>query len=79
MKLPNNCFYKGTLMHNRFVPKNHKFTYNIFYSFIDIDGLDDLKKNILFFLIINLIFLVFMIKITVSEITKRLKTGLKIY
>ena len=49
MKLPNNCFYKGTLMHNRFVPKNHKFTYNIFYSFIDIDGLDDLKKKIYFF------------------------------
>ena len=49
MKLPNNCFYKGTLMHNRFVPKNHKFTYNIFYSFIDIDGLDDLKKKYTFF------------------------------
>ena len=49
MKIPKNCLYQGTLMHSRLVPKNHSFKYNIFYTFIDIDKLDELKKKIYFF------------------------------
>ena len=36
-------------MHKRFVPKEHKFTYSIFYTLINIDDLDDLKKKYIFF------------------------------
>ena len=36
-------------MHSRLVPKNHSFKYNIFYTFIDIDKLDELKKKYTFF------------------------------
>ena len=71
MKIPKNCLYQGTLMHSRLVPKNHSFKYNIFYTFIDIDKLDELKKNILFFLITTLIFLVLTIKIMVIEIKEK--------
>ena len=49
MKLPTNCIYKGTLMHHRLVPREHKFTYNIFYTFINVDDLDHLKKKYTFF------------------------------
>ena len=49
MKIPKNCLYQGTLMHSRLVPKNHSFKYNIFYTFIDIDKLDELKKKYTFF------------------------------
>ena len=47
--MPKNSIYKGTLMHKRFVPKEHKFTYSIFYTLINIDDLDDLKKKYIFF------------------------------
>ncbi|PPR37478.1 MAG: hypothetical protein CFH26_00721 [Alphaproteobacteria bacterium MarineAlpha6_Bin4] len=49
MKFPNDCIYSGTLIHTRLKPKFHKFFYNIFYFFINIDNLDDLKKKYIFF------------------------------
>ena len=73
--MPKNSIYKGTLMHKRFVPKEHKFTYSIFYTLINIDDLDDLKKKYIFFLIIVLIYLVFMTETMVLEIIKKSNLG----
>ena len=49
MKHPRNLIYKATLMHCRLKPNIHKFIYNIFYFFINIDDLNGLNKKYIFF------------------------------
>lgn len=40
--------YKCLVMHNRIAPKKHRFTYNIFMFWIDIDLLDSTSENLWF-------------------------------
>lgn len=41
----NSCLYKATVMHNRMKPKSHRFHYNVFMFYIDLDELDLLCKK----------------------------------
>jgi len=41
----NSCLYKASVMHNRLKPKAHRFHYNIFMFYIDLDELDLLTKK----------------------------------
>lgn len=41
----NSCLYKATVMHNRLKPKSHRFHYNVFMFYIDLDELDQLSKK----------------------------------
>jgi uncharacterized protein len=45
----NSCLYKATVMHNRLEPKQHRFHYNIFMFYIDLDELELLRKRFLLF------------------------------
>ena len=45
----NSCLYKATVMHNRLKPKSHRFNYNIFMFYVDLDEIDLLKKKLLLF------------------------------
>lgn len=45
----NSCLYKAKVMHHRLEPKPHRFCYNIFMFYIDLDEVDLLVKK--FFLI----------------------------
>jgi DUF1365 family protein len=45
----NSCLYKALVMHNRLEPKKHKFHYNVFMFYIDLDELDLITKK--FFLL----------------------------
>lgn len=45
----NSCLYKAKVMHHRFEPKKHRFYYNVFMFYIDLDEIDFLAKN--FFLV----------------------------
>ena len=49
MNFPKNCIYYGTLMHDRLIPKRHKFAYKLFYLFFDLSQLDVIKKKFTFF------------------------------
>jgi uncharacterized protein len=40
----NSCLYSALVMHNRLSPKQHKFHYNVFMFYIDLDEIDQLKK-----------------------------------
>ena len=44
----NSCIYKCTVMHNRLSPKPHKFHYNYFLCYIDLDEIDILNKKLWF-------------------------------
>ncbi|MGZ4042266.1 MAG: DUF1365 family protein, partial [Bacteroidia bacterium] len=33
----NSCLYKALVMHNRIDPKPHRFHYNVFMFYIDLD------------------------------------------
>lgn len=45
----NSSLYKATVMHHRLAPKKHRFHYNVFMFYIDLDELELLKKKLLFF------------------------------
>lgn len=42
----NSCLYKATVMHNRLEPKQHRFHYNVFMFYIDLDEIDMLSKGL---------------------------------
>jgi uncharacterized protein len=44
-----SSLYKATIMHNRLKPKQHRFHYNVFMFYIDLDELDTLKSKLLLF------------------------------
>lgn len=41
-----NAIYSGFVIHNRTMPKSHKFQYKLSMFFLDIDNLHDIFKNI---------------------------------
>lgn len=41
----NSCLYNATVMHNRMKPKSHRFHYNVFMFYLDLDELDVLCKK----------------------------------
>jgi DUF1365 family protein len=41
----NSCLYRATVMHNRLAPKPHRFHYNVFMFYIDLDEIDLLSKK----------------------------------
>lgn len=41
----NTTLYKSKVMHHRFSPKQHRFNYNVFYFYVDLDEIDELSKN----------------------------------
>lgn len=43
----NSCLYKALIMHNRLSPKKHRFHYNVFMFYIDLDELEFLSKKFL--------------------------------
>lgn len=45
----NSCLYAGTVMHHRFRPKRHRFTYRVFSALIDLDELADLDRRLRLF------------------------------
>jgi len=45
----NSCLYRSTVMHHRLEPKKHRFHYNVFMFYIDLDEVDELKKKLLLF------------------------------
>lgn len=45
----NSSLYKATVMHHRLAPKKHRFHYNVFMFYIDLDEIPVLKKKLLFF------------------------------
>ncbi|MBL7910719.1 MAG: DUF1365 domain-containing protein [Bacteroidia bacterium] len=45
----NSCLYKATVMHNRMKPASHRFHYNVFMFYIDLDEIEQLRKKLLFF------------------------------
>ena len=36
----NSCLYEGQVRHRRFSPREHHFTYRVFYAYLDLDELD---------------------------------------
>ena len=36
----NSCLYKATVMHHRLSPKEHRFHYDIFMFYLDLDEID---------------------------------------
>lgn len=45
----NSCLYRATVMHHRLEPKKHRFHYNIFMFYIDLDELPSLQKRLFLF------------------------------
>ncbi|MCW3070563.1 MAG: hypothetical protein JWO44_453 [Bacteroidetes bacterium] len=45
----NSSLYKATVMHNRLSPKKHRFHYNVFMFYIDLDEVDMLAKKLRMF------------------------------
>jgi len=43
----NSCLYRATVMHNRLQPKQHRFHYDVFMFYIDLDEIDMLRKRFL--------------------------------
>jgi len=41
----NSTLYKASVMHHRLKPKNHRFSYKVFYFYLDLDELDELCKK----------------------------------
>lgn len=42
----NSCLYKALVMHNRLEPKPHRFHYNVFMFYIDLDEIDTISKSL---------------------------------
>ncbi|MGI9275489.1 MAG: DUF1365 domain-containing protein [Endozoicomonas sp.] len=47
--MSRSCIYQGKVMHHRWRPKKHRFTYNIASWLIDLDELPQLDRNLRFF------------------------------
>ena len=47
--IKNSSIYSGTVIHKRFKPKLHSFTYKVFSLLIDLTELDKLDKNLKLF------------------------------
>jgi len=45
----NSSLYKATVMHNRMKPKQHRFHYNVFMFYIDLDEVEMLRKKLWMF------------------------------
>lgn len=45
----NSCLYRCEVMHHRLFPTEHKFRYNVFMFYVDLDELEMLGRNLLFF------------------------------
>src|ERR1051325_1764796 len=43
----NSCLYRTKVMHHRLEPKQHRFHYNVFMFYIDLDEIGLLSKKIL--------------------------------
>jgi DUF1365 family protein len=41
----NSAIYRGTVMHRRFFPTTHRFTYGVYYLLLDLDELDELDRS----------------------------------
>lgn len=46
---PPSSLYFGEVMHERFQPFSHRFTYNVFSAFLDIDRIHQLASKLRFF------------------------------
>jgi uncharacterized protein len=44
----NSCLYKARVMHNRLAPKVHRFHYDVFMFYLDLDEIDVLSKLLKF-------------------------------
>jgi len=44
----NSCLYKAKVMHHRLAPKDHRFHYEIFMFYLDLDEIDNLAKRLKF-------------------------------
>ena len=42
----NSCLYRAKVMHHRFEPKQHRFHYNVFMFYIDLDEMGSLTKKL---------------------------------
>lgn len=42
----NSCLYKAKVMHHRLAPKQHRFHYNVFMFYLDLDEIDLLHKRL---------------------------------
>jgi len=42
----NSCLYKARVMHNRLAPKVHRFHYDVFMFYLDLDEVDTLHKKL---------------------------------
>ncbi|MCW3084205.1 MAG: hypothetical protein JWP12_1571 [Bacteroidetes bacterium] len=45
----NSVLYKATVMHNRMEPRSHRFHYNVFMFYIDLDEVEMLRKKLFMF------------------------------
>ena len=63
----SSCIYNGIVTHTRFKPVKHHLKYKTFSIFLDLDEIDNLDKSDLIFSFNNLMFSVFIIKITDQE------------
>ena len=45
----NSCLYIGKVIHKRFKPKRHYFKYKVFSMFINLDEIEQINNEILFF------------------------------
>lgn len=41
----NSALYRCRVMHQRLVPKRHRFTYDLFYFWLDLDEIDEVAKT----------------------------------
>ena len=44
----NSCLYRCEIMHHRLFPREHKFSYNVFMFYIDLDEVEMLSKKLWF-------------------------------
>jgi len=44
----NSCLYKARVMHNRLAPKAHRFHYDVFMFYLDLDEIGGLAKRLKF-------------------------------
>ena len=44
----NSCLYKARVMHNRLAPKVHRFHYDVFMFYLDLDEIDSISKRLKF-------------------------------
>ena len=45
----DSCLYKALVMHHRFSPKRHRFDYNVFMFYVNLDELPELAKKLRLF------------------------------